>query len=251
MLNFFHHDSCGNHHASWFMWESSCIVIHVGIIMYRDSCGNHHASWFMWESSCIVIHVGIVKYRDSCMNHHASWFTWESSCIVIHVGIIMNRDSCRNHHISWFMYESSCIVINVGIIMYRDSCGNHQASWLMWESSCIVIHVGINMYRYFRTSSSVKIASNIFSVPSSSSVANYRPISITPVLSKVFEGLVEVRFGRFMEHCGVHPTTQFAYRKGLGTCDAFLCVSHTLQSALIGERAGGQDCAGRLQRCFW
>ena len=28
------------------------------------------------------------------------------------------------------------------------------------------------------------------------------------------------------------PTTQFAYRKGLSTCDAFLCVSHTLQSAL-------------------
>ena len=29
--------------------------------------------------------------------------------------------------------------------------------------------------------------------PSSSSVANYRPISITPVLSKVFERLVAVR----------------------------------------------------------
>ena len=28
------------------------------------------------------------------------------------------------------------------------------------------------------------------------------------------------------------PTTQFAYRKGLGTCDALLCMSHTLQSAL-------------------
>ena len=28
------------------------------------------------------------------------------------------------------------------------------------------------------------------------------------------------------------PTTQFAYRKGLGTCDAFLCVSHTPQSSL-------------------
>ena len=35
-----------------------------------------------------------------------------------------------------------------------------------------------------------------------------------------------------MEHCGVLPTTQFAYQKGLGTCDALLCVSHTLQSAL-------------------
>ena len=28
------------------------------------------------------------------------------------------------------------------------------------------------------------------------------------------------------------PTTQFAYRKGLGICDALLCVLHTLQSAL-------------------
>ena len=24
------------------------------------------------------------------------------------------------------------------------------------------------------------------------------------------------------------PTTQFAYRKGLDTCDALLCVSHTV-----------------------
>ena len=35
-----------------------------------------------------------------------------------------------------------------------------------------------------------------------------------------------------MEHSGVLPTTQFAYRIGLGTCDVLLCVSHTLQSAL-------------------
>ena len=40
-----------------------------------------------------------------------------------------------------------------------------------------------------------------------------------------------------MEHCGVLQTTQFAYWKGLGTCDALLCMSHTLQSAL----ASGQE----------
>ena len=68
--------------------------------------------------------------------------------------------------------------------------------------------------------------------PPSSSVANCRPISITSVLSKVFERLVSVSLGRFMELNGVLPTTQFAYRKGLGTCDALLCVSHTQQSAL-------------------
>ena len=50
--------------------------------------------------------------------------------------------------------------------------------------------------------------------PPSSSVANYRPISIS-VLSKVFERLVSVRLGRFMERSGVLPTTQFAYLKGL------------------------------------
>ena len=75
--------------------------------------------------------------------------------------------------------------------------------------------------------------------PPSSSVANYRPISITSVLSQVFERLVSVRFGRFMERGGVLPTTQFAYRKGLGTCYALLCVSHTLQSALENGRKLG------------
>ena len=64
------------------------------------------------------------------------------------------------------------------------------------------------------------------------SVANYRPISITSVLSKVFERLVSVRFGRFMKRSDVLLTTQFAYRKGLGTSDTLLCVFHTLQSAL-------------------
>ena len=59
-----------------------------------------------------------------------------------------------------------------------------------------------------------------------SSVANYRPISITSVLSKMFERLMSVCLGRFMEHSGVLPTTKFAYRKGLGTCDAlFVCVA--------------------------
>ena len=58
--------------------------------------------------------------------------------------------------------------------------------------------------------------------PPSSFVANYRPISIPSVLSKVFERLVSVRLGRFMERSGVLPTTQFAYRKGLGICDALL-----------------------------
>ena len=49
---------------------------------------------------------------------------------------------------------------------------------------------------------------------------------------------LSVRLGRFMEGRGVLPTTQFAYRKGFGTCDALLCVAHSLQSALeMGQEA--------------
>ena len=48
----------------------------------------------------------------------------------------------------------------------------------------------------------------------------------------MFERLVSVRLGRFMQRNGVLPITQFADRKGLGTCDTPFCVSHTLQSAL-------------------
>ena len=68
---------------------------------------------------------------------------------------------------------------------------------------------------------------NVTSIPKgppSSSVANYRTISISPVFSMVYEHLVSVRLARFVERNGVLPTTQFAYRKGLGTCDALLCM---------------------------
>ena len=72
--------------------------------------------------------------------------------------------------------------------------------------------------------------------PPSSSVANYRPISITSVLSKVFERLVAVCLGRYMERSGMLLTTKVAFQKGLGTCDALLCLSHTQQSALESGR---------------
>ena len=89
---------------------------------------------------------------------------------------------------------------------------------------------------------------NVTPIPkgtASSSVANYRPNSIASVLSKMFELMVSVRLGRFTKRNGELPTTQCAYCKGLGTCDALLCVFHILQSAL----ESGQE-ARRVQIDF-
>ena len=61
-------------------------------------------------------------------------------------------------------------------------------------------------------------------VPLSALVCNYRPILIRPVLSKVFERLISLRFGRFLERSGVLSSHQYSYRKSLGTCDAFLDI---------------------------
>ena len=66
----------------------------------------------------------------------------------------------------------------------------------------------------------------------SSDVGDYRTISITPVLSKVFEKILAGKLSYFLESKGMPPLSQFSYRRGLGTCDALLTLSHSLQSAL-------------------
>ena len=66
----------------------------------------------------------------------------------------------------------------------------------------------------------------------SSFTKDYRPISITPVLSKVFESLISDRLRRYMEKENLFPQHQYAYRKCLGTCDALLDICCSCQAAL-------------------
>ena len=47
---------------------------------------------------------------------------------------------------------------------------------------------------------------------------------------------MSVHLGRFVESSCVLPTTQFTYRKGLGTFEALLYMFQTLQSVLVSEQ---------------
>ena len=94
---------------------------------------------------------------------------------------------------------------------------------------------------------SVWRVANVTPIPKTSTPSvfpeEYRPISITPCVSKVFERLVCSRLMRFAEDKHLLPDDQFAYRKGLGTCDALLTMVDYIQAAL--DR-GGEACAVSL-----
>ena len=62
--------------------------------------------------------------------------------------------------------------------------------------------------------------------------SDYRPISITPILSKVYERLLAKRLNTYAESNKLFPCQQFGFRKGLGACDAVLTISDRIQKAL-------------------
>lgn len=80
---------------------------------------------------------------------------------------------------------------------------------------------------------------NITAIPkeaNSPNVSDYRPISITPILSKVFEKLLSRRLSSFAEAHQLFPTRQFSYRKNYGCSDALLVIAQHAQQALDAGR---------------
>ena len=70
---------------------------------------------------------------------------------------------------------------------------------------------------------------NITPVPKSGSTnscpSDYRPVTITPVLSKVFESLLVRHVNSFAEKKSF-PHLQYGSRKGLGNCDDLLIITN-------------------------
>ena len=96
---------------------------------------------------------------------------------------------------------------------------------------------------------------HITPVPKGSSAGScpseYRPISINPLLSKVFERLLAKRLYAYAESNNLFLNLQFGFRKGLGTCDALLTISNTVQKALdLGQelRMIGLDFSAAFDR---
>ena len=97
-------------------------------------------------------------------------------------------------------------------------------------------------------------SANITPIPKGSSPSihpsDYRPISITPVLSKIYERLLAKRLIGFLNKNKLLPERQFGFRKGMSTSDALLCITHDLQTDLDrgNERLVSLDFSSALDR---
>lgn len=69
-------------------------------------------------------------------------------------------------------------------------------------------------------------------VSPSEQATEYRPISLLPVISKVFERLVNERLLNYFEKSNYLPASQYGFRRQRSTTDALLAVSHDIHQAL-------------------
>lgn len=86
---------------------------------------------------------------------------------------------------------------------------------------------------------------------SKSNVKNYRPVSLLPILSKIFESVVNNQLVNYLEKHQLLSSNQYGFRRGLGTSD-LLTVLHNQWVNIVGRggsvRALAVDIAGAFDR---
>lgn len=86
---------------------------------------------------------------------------------------------------------------------------------------------------------------------SKSTVSNYRPISLLPIISKVMEAIINRRMVNFLEHHKCFSDNQFGFRKNIGSADLLTQLSHQF-SHTAGQggavRVLAVDIAGAFDR---
>ena len=91
------------------------------------------------------------------------------------------------------------------------------------------------------------LCANVTTIPKSApspDMENYRPISITPILSKMYEEILSQKLSSFWKIYEFFPAAQFAYWKVLDCTNALLTILIT--SEVPRCRDGVLYCSTRL-----
>ena len=74
--------------------------------------------------------------------------------------------------------------------------------------------------------------SAIFKKGDSEEPSNYRPISITPALSKIFEKIMRDQFTAYLNKHNILSATQFGFRAKFSSADALLHATEKIRSKI-------------------
>ena len=121
----------------------------------------------------------------------------------------------------------------------NSSCKNNSVPVMLWKraKSCLVDPICFLINQSIENGifpSSLKIShvAPIFKSGDRSDISNYRPISVLPILSKVFERfLYDQLLVFFIRHSLISPD-QFGFRKGLSTVNSIIGLTEKIYDAL-------------------
>ncbi len=71
----------------------------------------------------------------------------------------------------------------------------------------------------------------IFKSGDKNSITNYRPISVLPTISKIFERIVYTRLNKYLDKCNILSSSQYGFRKKSTTCMAILDFIENINDA--------------------
>lgn len=113
--------------------------------------------------------------------------------------------------------------------MPNKSCGTDAIPILVWKYCCdIVAPVLSKLFNYSIKEGvfpSILKRAQIIPIHKSgprNDISNYRPISLLPTMSKIFEKLMNCRFAHYLESNKIFTNNQFGFRKGRCTSDAIV-----------------------------
>ena len=139
-----------------------------------------------------------------------------------------------------FAFRSTEVVALLNDLDSFGGCDPHGFLPLFFKKSSLILSPKLAViFRILLNRGSFPLCwrtANVTPIPKGSSPSvnpdEYRPISITPVLSKVFERLLVKRLYRFIDDSGSLPSNQFGFRRALGTNDALMHIVHKSQASL-------------------
>jgi hypothetical protein len=145
---------------------------------------------------------------------------------------------CKQNSVSMFLYKVTTFEVWQTILQLKNtkSCQDNDIPAFIWKHIASQICEPLSTYinnsftsgTFPETLKTAKIIP-IYKKGDKNNTSNYRPISILPQMSKVYEKIFLIRLNNFAEKQKLLPRSQYGFRKGHCTKDAIMDLILTVE----------------------